>query len=871
MVINSSRFTVCSLQLLARVNRKLQTVNCKLIQFDVVGFSLAGCSVIKRAPGFISKLNLLIIFCVFTFQLHGEEQKVVYNATRIFTPPRIDGQLNDSCWKSAAVATSFITYSPEFGKPASLRTEARLVYDDNAIYVSAYCYDDHPEGIRNQLGERESYPDADVFAVGLDTYDDDINGYRFELSAANVQGDVRLSQSNIADKNWDAVWHSRVSIVKDGWIVEIKIPFSAIRFPEKAEQQWGLQFARSIKRLNEYATWSPVNPKINGIVNQWGVLTGLGNLSPPVRLSFSPYVSTGMQHDPVSTNPTLYNTNYSLNGGMDVKYGINESFTLDMTLIPDFGQVQSDNVVLNLSAFETKFDEKRTFFTEGTELFHQGDPNFRDGTIFYSRRIGGRPTGYFYVDDSLDDGEEIIKNPSESQLYNATKLTGRTNKGLGIGFFNAVTAPMYATIRNTETGETRKIQTAVLNNYNILVFDQSLKNNSHVSFTNTNVMREGASTDGNVSAINFNIKDKSNTYSVSGFANYSQRYNQSFEKNPTTGYYYTAIFSKISGNFQFDYFNAAISKDYNQRDLGIQNSKNEFSNFFGVKYLQTKAKGYLFSWDVYATANYTTRLEPITYQELQLNWGGNTQLKNFWYAGVYFSSKPTYYYDYYDPRVEGAKYTHGGYWFGGMYINTDDRKRLALNVNLGYGESSYPDDPYREIKLNPVFRVNDHLRLSYDLFMSEDKGSFGYVDVDSTGQIIYGLRLLHTVTNTFTAQYAFTSKMNVSLRARYYWSKVNFARFYNLNEDGTVDYSNFTGNYDENFNAFNLDMIYNWEFAPGSRLSIAWKNNIEQDDNFGHDNYFSNFHKTFNTAQSNGLSAKLIYYLDYQYLKRKNG
>ena len=236
--------------------------------------------------------------------------------------------------------------------------------------------------------------DPDVFAVGLDTYDDDINGYRFEVSAANVQSEIRLSQDN-GDRNWDAVWDSKVSIVNDGWIVEIKIPFSAIRFPASANQQWGLQFARSIKRLNEFATWSPVNPKINGIVNQWGNVNGLNNITPPVRLTFSPYISSAIQHQPVSSDPVTYNTNYSFNGGMDVKYGINESFTLDMTLIPDFGQVQSDNVTLNLSAFETRFDEKRSFFTEGTELFNQGDRELRDGTIFYSRRVGGRPLRIF--------------------------------------------------------------------------------------------------------------------------------------------------------------------------------------------------------------------------------------------------------------------------------------------------------------------------------------------------------------------------------------------------------------------------------------------------------------------------------------------
>ena len=193
---------------------------------------------------------------------------------------------------------------------------------------------------------------------------------------------------------------------------------------------------------------------------------------------------------------------------MDVKYGINEAFTLDMTLIPDFGQVQSDNKVLNLTPFEVKYNENRPFFTEGTELFNKGN-------LFYSRRVGGQPLHYGDVENQISSNEEVVKNPVESKLINATKISGRTKSGLGIGFFNALTKPMYAEVEDNN-GNKREIETNPLTNYNIVVLDQTLKNNSSISAINTNVTRSGSDYDANVTAGLFNFNNKKNTYNWYG-------------------------------------------------------------------------------------------------------------------------------------------------------------------------------------------------------------------------------------------------------------------------------------------------------------------------------------------------------------------
>src|SRR5437764_5555272 len=193
--------------------------------------------------------------------------------------------------------------------------------------------------------------------------------------------------SQNVDRTWNAVWESKVSIKKDGWVAEMRIPFSAIRFSKKDIQNWGLQFGRFIRKINENETWSPDDPNVSGTINKWGDWIGLKDITPPLRLSFSPYLSGGIRTSPVTNGKA---TEYLKSGGMDVKYGINESFTLDMTLIPDFAQVQSDNVILNLSPFEVKFDEYRPFFTEGTELFNKAN-------LFYPRRIGATPQGNYSI------------------------------------------------------------------------------------------------------------------------------------------------------------------------------------------------------------------------------------------------------------------------------------------------------------------------------------------------------------------------------------------------------------------------------------------------------------------------------------------
>lgn len=417
---------------------------------------------------------------------------------RVQEAPKIDGVLNDVAWQNAPIATHFVERQPNNGRPIpdSLRTEVKIVYDDLGIYFGATMYDPQPEKILKELTERDDIGNDDFFFILLNGYNDRQQSLQFIVTAAGVQYDAKMTTES-EDPSWNAVWYSAVQINEEGWVAEIFIPYSELRFPDKNIQLWGLNMEREVRRSRTRYTWSPVNNAIGSYSIYDGEIHGIENIKPPTRLSFQPYVSAYV-NDLEGKTETVFNA------GMDVKYGINDAFTLDLVLVPDFGQSKFDAAVLNLSAFETQYKENRPFFTEGTELFSKGN-------LFYSRRIGGYPTG----EAELTENEIITNYPTSINLLNALKISGRTSKNLGIGVFNAITKRTYAQIKNTKSQETRETLIEPLTNFNILVLDQRFGDNSSISFVNTNVLREGEYRDANVTGLYTDLTNKRNTYSLS--------------------------------------------------------------------------------------------------------------------------------------------------------------------------------------------------------------------------------------------------------------------------------------------------------------------------------------------------------------------
>ncbi|MEO7835133.1 MAG: DUF5916 domain-containing protein, partial [Ginsengibacter sp.] len=512
-----------------------------------------------------------LLFFVFSSVSFSQSKSI--SAIKINQSIKIDGNPDDLVWQKIPAVSDFSTSTPVFGNKASRKTAVKIAYDNSAVYVLAYLYDD-PENIKRHLTARDGLDgnDVDAFGIGIDTYNDKQNAFSFYVSAAGVQEDEKIS--SIDDISWDAVWESKVSIKNNGWIAEMKIPFSAIRFSKNNLQTWGIQFIRFRRVNNEISTWSPDDPNIDGTMNKWGQWTGLQNILPPVRLSFLPYISGGVRVSPIGDKRV---TEFLKSGGMDVKYGINESFTLDVTLIPDFAQVQSDNIVLNLSPFDIKFEDFRPFFTEGTELFNKAG-------IFYSRRIGDAPAGSYQVLSMAAANPEyqIVKNPGITRLINGTKFSGRTKHNLGIGIFNALTSSMNAEIFDKSGDSNIRLQTEPLTNYNIIVLDQALKNRSSVTFTNTNVLRNGNSRNANVSAIDLSLFDKKNRHLLFVDGIYSTIWGK---QGNYDGYKADLRYQKVSGKLQYLIDAGAMTDTYDPNDLGFLQINNQFNYTGNLSYV----------------------------------------------------------------------------------------------------------------------------------------------------------------------------------------------------------------------------------------------------------------------------------------------
>ena len=816
-------------------------------------------------------------------------------AQRTPTPLKLDGVLDEAAWQTAPVASQFIERRPHPGRPERLPTEVRVLYDDAALYVGATMLEASPDSIKRELTQRDNSGNTDFFAIFLDPYRDHLNGYGFIVQSTGVQIDNRYSPANGEDGAWNAVWESHVAPLPGGkgWSVEIRIPYSAIRFAAAPVQTWGVNFMRQRKASNQQFFWNEVQPSVDGFVNQWGELTGLENLHPPLRLSLTPYVSTYANHYPYNLEGKR-NTSTSFNAGADLKWGINESFTLDATLIPDFGQTISDNQVLNLSPFEVQYQENRPFFTEGTELFNKGG-------LFYSRRVGAQPLGFSDVSGQLGKGEFLYQNPGVTRLLNATKVSGRTSKGLGIGVFNAVSAATYATVQDSASGRQRELLTQPLTNYNIVVLDQSLPHNSYVSLINTNVTRAGSTYDANVTAGLFRFADKKNQHAFNGQLNYSMRRGQAmYAETPVSdpsGYKYYLNYGKISGNWTWNVDHGIESNTYNPNDLGILFGNNNVSQSATVNY--NKYQPFWKVNNLYTTLGVYQSLlfRPLLYQDAGIYGSLNTTFTKSFLSAGFNANLDLQKHDYYEPRTAplGDYYVRVPTSFNlGTFVSSDYRKKLAYDVNAGmrvYALDERLDRPRRlayGLTLSPRYRVSDKLNFRYTFDYALKVNQIGYVNdgFDLTQPIdqqysallgpdvLLGRRRVATYTNTLTTNYTFTNRLSFTMRVRHYVSAVHYLAFARLRPNGAEEQlPDYQRAHDTSFNAFNVDASLVWWFAPGSQVSLVWKQAAATSllGNAATPLYFDNLANVANTPHNNNVSVKVLYYLDYLSLRPRRG
>lgn len=801
------------------------------------------------------RIILFSLFFLYSCAVFGQQIRKTVHAVRTTATFDIDGNVLEEAWKSGAQVSGLVEMRPTFNKPeeTSSRSEFFILYDDNAVYVAGILFESDRSNISTELIGRDNVGANDFVGVIFDTYQDRINGLGFYVTPLGEQFDIKYSIGS-EDNSWNTVYESEAKINDKGWSFEMKIPYSAIRFSGQKIQNWGLQLLRRRNKTGQQYSWNPVDPAQFGFMNQAGDLLGITDIKPPLRLSFSPYFSTYLTHNP-SAPKEKWST--SVNGGMDVKYGISDAFTMDMTLIPDFGQVQSDNQVLNLSPFEVRYNEYRTFFNEGTELFNKRN-------LFYSRRVGGTPMHYYSVNAMLGPNDTILKNPSETKLINATKISGRTKKKLGIGFFNAITKAQHALILDKSTGEEYKMETSPLTNYNIMVLDQAMKNNSSVSVINTNVWRSGIDYDANVTSLMWDLYDKQVDWNVWGWVNHSRLSDYEQVGKTTTGNLYSLFLGKFKGRFNFEVHRHFADQYYSQRDLGFFNNNNYIEHGIWAGYKWLKPKSIYNNIYVNFNANYSEMHKPRDYQNFRINANVNGQLKNLWNLGFNGDWRPESQ-DFYEPRRSGKMVKLPSSWMRGMWVSTNRAKKYSASMEIYHRSSAKYRSKGTEFYVGNNYRFSNKLSAGLTSYMEFFNRNLGFAFIDkSTEQVVMGLRKRRTAENVFNVKYNFNNKMGMTFRLRHYWSQVDYNRFFTLREDGYLDdLQNVNDNPDDNVNFFNIDMNYTWQFAPGSFINVNWKTASELFNQYVQYKYYRNLQNTVEAPQVNSFSIKVIYFLDY--------
>jgi len=761
------------------------------------------------------------------------------------TPPVIDGMLDDAAWKNNSIefARDFIQREPDEGKAATESTLVAVAYDDEALYFAFWCYDSEPDEIDHQLVRRDRWGESDVVTVRLDPYHDHQTGFRFDVSAAGVQRDCRLYNDTWSDYSWDGVWQSAVKFQPWGWSAEIRIPFHCLRFTEKDEHTWGMNVTRYISRRNESPWWAFSPSSDGGFVSCFGHLTGLKGIKPTRHLEILPYAVSGVETEPKDLgNPD--GRDYMRNVGFDLKYGLSSNLILDAAINPDFGQVELDQPVLNLSTYETYYEEKRPFFVEGANLF-----NTRFG-LFYSRRIGRSPRGD--IDDEENDSYDsdfdyYTYYPKSTTILGAAKLTGKLKTGTSIAFLNAITQEENAEYVNI-TGDNLDGIVEPMANYSVLRLQQDVLSNSNVGgmvTLATQDKRNPVSTGG----ADWRLLSGNGMWGLRGQAVFSR------VDDKNVGYGLNSSIDKAAG----EHFRGEIG--FNIKDthldlnrMGYLSRNDEKGGWFWLQYRTNDDW-----WIVRNSWNNFNTYAKWNNDGYNINKGWNVNscidfINNWTLCGGYNMQLA----EYEDRETRGngvwKRPSSWGWWAS---LNTDERKKVSFNLNPGGGHARYGRwwANWIGIEYRPVSNMEFSIGTNYIRGLKqimwvenvEDSSIFADMDQDELE-----LRL--------TASIMLNRDLSFQISGQGYISGIDYQNYRRYL--GKEDYEAYDlDEHDFNYSALNSTMIIRWEYMPGSTLYLVWTRAMsEYDDNISDLDISRDLNALFSGDSENVFLVKASYW-----------
>jgi len=830
------------------------------------------------------RLFLSILASVFLISEIAVSQETVtakrqYHAVKLkLQPPVIDGRLDEAFWQTTEKGGQFVQFEPYEGKQPSQLTEFAITYDDNNLYIACWCYDSSPDSISRRLTRRDEI-DGDMIGIAIDSYFDKRTSFGFFVNASGVKLDMLTSNNGMSeDITWDPNWYVATAINDHGWAAEIRIPLSQLRFSDKENRIWGIEVMRLIFRKGELSMWQPYPRNAPGSVYLYGELTGINDIKPKRQIDLTPYaVASGEKFEKVEGNPYATGKDFKYSAGLDAKIGVTNNLTVDLTVNPDFGQVEADPSEVNLTAFETFFAEKRPFFVEGRNILSMplmlGDGDLANENLFYTRRVGRKPQKY----PALSDGE-YAKVPEFSRILGAAKISGRTENGWSIGLLESITADEKAEI--DLAGKKRYETVEPLTNYFIGTVRKDLKEgntvisgmitsaNRKLDETTMDDLHSGAYTAG----LDFTRYFKDKTYMLMAKTYMSQvngspgaiaqtqmssaRY---YQRPDVTHIHLDTTRTSLSGNggtlffgklgnapLQWGWFLCWKTPGVELNDVGYMRSADNILPIFFAGYRFTKPfwifRSINLNTDQWAGFDFG-----LNYQGYGGNINANAIFKNLWNFGAGLN---------WDSQSIETSLLRGGPAFKTpgrlqpqVSIGTDQRKKLSFTVN-GYGyKASEGHGSMRGMELSVNYKPINALSISLSPNFSSGYSNMQYIQqtlYGSADRYIFGsinqkvlglsLRINLTLTPTLTIQYWGQPFMASGLFSNLKYVTDPMAtkysdRFHVYTTEELKDIN--IENPDFNVKEFKSNLVVRWEYRPGSVVFLVWSQGRSGYDPYG--------------------------------------
>jgi Domain of unknown function (DUF5916)/Carbohydrate family 9 binding domain-like len=867
------------------------------------------------------RLLMLFVLCGFFMPCFSKQDttynKRNYTAREVQTAPVIDGWLNDEAWETVPWEDGFQMFEPYDNRPASQETRFKVVFDKENIYVGIRAFDTAPDSIVQRLTRRDEI-DGDMVAFQLDSYHDLQTAFTFLVSAAGSKADFYMSDDGESeDETWNAIWWTKTRVDDRGWTMEAKIPFSQLRFDRSSGGVWGFQVAREVYRYSETSLWQPMSKESPGWVHLLGELKGLQNIDPKKQAEIIPYVVAGSEwFEAEADNPFREDgKNRHLNGGVDAKIGLTNFFTLDLTINPDFGQVEADPSQVNLTAFETFFEEQRPFFIEGNNIFDYDLAVHSRNNLFYSRRVGRRPQHYPDTED-----EEYADVPTFTNILGAAKVSGKTKDGLSVGIMESVTASQTAIIDNgygqrNETVEpltnyfTGRLSKEFNKGYTriggIFTSTHRFSDEDHLDFLHSSAYSGG---------VDFQQFFADRSYVLSATA-YGSNVNGSEEalirtqrssvhlfqrpdadhlqldstRTSLDGYGGSLSFGKQSGRFNFMSFLNFSSPGLELNDLGFLSSTDEIIQIFWMGYafnepfsIFRSARINFNQWNAWDFGGVR--------QVSGFNINAHARFNNLWMTGFFWNMD--------SEQISSSTLRGGpsivmpGEMNANFFLGTNSRNKLSFELsgflNKGGEESQSRYGVDFEINYKPISNLSIALYPEYGMRESQ----LQYVDQQEAGgteRYVFGSINQKTLSMSLRLDFILTPEMTIQFWGQPFIASGDYSKFKYITDSHAIQFQDRFHTYgkeeieyvaaDEYFNVtetgsgfnyqfdnpdFNVkeflsNLVFRWEYRPGSFLYLVWSQTRSGYDPWGYFHFGEDFGDMWDIHPTNVVLLKLSY------------